>query len=284
MKKGGRLWAGVCLAALLSACAPSPVETEKPVLPSAPTPDPYVNEYAQVDPSGLADGVVRVRYTGGTDARTRVQISREGGEKYNYDVNNAGDWEEYTLTEGDGSYTLKVFEQLEGNRYTPRLTCRLDLTLSDPLAPFLRSSPHVAFAPDSAAAALAAELTRGLETEGEKVEAVFAYVVENLSYDEEKAATVEAGYLPDVDRVLAEGKGICFDYAAVMAAMLRSQGIACKMVVGWAGEQYHAWVETPGEDGEWRRMDPTFFDGGDGSGEIRAYISDDGNYRVRYYY
>ena len=55
-----------------------------------------------------------------------------------------------------------------------------------------------------------------------------------------------------------------------MAAMLRSQNIPCKLVVGFAGEVYHAWISvwSPGKgwvegaiyfDGtDWQLMDPTF--------------------------
>ena len=42
-------------------------------------------------------------------------------------------------------------------------------------------------------------------------------MITNISYDEEKARTVESGYLPDVDETLESGKGICFDYAALNA-------------------------------------------------------------------
>jgi transglutaminase-like putative cysteine protease len=102
------------------------------------------------------------------------------------------------------------------------------------------------------------------------VEAIFNFVVSNLTYDYEKAASVQSGYLPDLDRVLLEKKGICFDYAALMTGMLRSTGVACKLVVGYADSQYHAWISvwTPEGgwidgviffDGEkWQRMDPTF--------------------------
>ena len=38
------------------------------------------------------------------------------------------------------------------------------------------------------------------------------------------------------------GKGICFDYASLMAALLRSQGIPTKLVVGYSGDAYHAWI------------------------------------------
>lgn len=74
------------------------------------------------------------------------------------------------------------------------------------------------------------------------MQAVFDFVTKNFSYDYELAKTVQSGYLPVVDRVLEGKKGICFDYAAVMCAMLRSQNIPCKLVVGYAGTTYHAWI------------------------------------------
>ena len=59
-----------------------------------------------------------------------------------------------------------------------------------------------------------------------------------------------------------------------MTGMLRSQNIPCKLVVGYAGTEYHAWIsvwspETGWIDGaiffngtNWQRMDPTFAAGG----------------------
>lgn len=43
-------------------------------------------------------------------------------------------------------------------------------------------------------------------------------VIENISYDKELAANVSADYLPDIDVTMKTGKGICFDYASLMAA------------------------------------------------------------------
>ncbi len=88
------------------------------------------------------------------------------------------------------------------------------------------------------------------------------------------ARTVKSGYLPDVDKVLERKKGICFDYAAVMTAMLRSLKIPCKLVIGYAGVEYHAWINVYSEDSgwmdgvvffdgkTWRLLDPTFASGG----------------------
>ena len=118
----------------------------------------------------------------------------------------------------------------------------------------------------------------------------------NLTYDKAKASTVKSGYLPVLDDVLAAKKGICFDYAALMTGMLRSQGVPCKLVVGYAGTAYHAWVNVWTEkdgwidgviyfDGTtWQRMDPTFASSSNRSETIMKYIGDGKNYTVKYLY
>ena len=63
-------------------------------------------------------------------------------------------------------------------------------------------------------------------------------------------------YLPDVDSTLSEKKGICFDFAALMCCMLRSQGIPTQLVIGYADACYHAWNRVY-VDGQWRLIDTT---------------------------
>ena len=130
----------------------------------------------------------------------------------------------------------------------------------------------------------------------QKVEAIYDYVVQTLHYDRELAATVQSGYLPVLDQVLARKKGICFDYAALMTGMLRSQGIPCKMVFGYAGTAYHAWISVWTEENgwvdgaiffngtTWQRMDPTFASSGKRSASIMKYIGDGTNYKEKYLY
>jgi len=119
----------------------------------------------------------------------------------------------------------------------------------------------------------------------EKVETIYNYVTTNIKYDYEKAATVQSGYLPDLDHVLKVKKGICFDYAALMTGMLRSQNIPCKLVVGYANTEYHAWIsvyspETGWVDGviyfngvNWQQMDPTFASGGNNDLDKISYTT-----------
>ena len=121
-------------------------------------------------------------------------------------------------------------------------------------------------------------------------------MVNNVTYDTQKASSVTSGYLPNVDETLATGKGICFDYAALMAAMLRSQGVPIKLVLGYTGDAYHAWLSVYSEsegwiegkiyfDGnEWKLMDPTFASTGGNSDTVREYIGNGSNYSAKYLY
>jgi len=176
------------------------------------------------------------------------------------------------------------------------LAAQQDVTLKDEFAPFLRPNQYVDFSASSLAVAKAIELTQGLTDPLEKVEVIYNYVVTNLTYDKDKAATVTSCYLPVLDEILTQGKGICFDYAALMTGMLRSIGIPCKMVFGYAGSAYHAWISVWTEDEgwvqgviffdgtAWQRLDPTFASSAGRSDDIMEFIGDGSNYREKYFY
>lgn len=256
----------------------------------------YSNDKASVDASNLAEGYVMVKYTGGKDVRIKVRITKAGGEHYDYDLNNKGGVETFPLTEGDGTYTISVFENTSGTKYATALSCSVALTLRNDFLPFLYANQYVNFNADSLVTSTAALLLADQTTDLAKVQTVFDYVVDNFTYDYDKAKTVQSGYLPDVDAILQSRKGICFDYAAVMAAMLRGQNIPCKLVVGYAGEIYHAWLNVYIEgvgwvdkviyfDGkDWTLMDPTFTSSGKRSDSIMKYVTDEKNYSQKYAY
>ena len=191
---------------------------------------------------------------------------------------------------------MKVFENTRGTKYAQAYSCSLDLKLTSEFSPFLYSNQYVNFSDDSKVVAKAAELTKGLTTDLDKVTEIYHYVINNITYDYQLAATVASGYLPDVDAVLESGKGICFDYAAVMSSMLRSQNIPCKLIVGYAGTVYHAWINVyiegvgwvdhliyfNGED--WSMMDPTFVSNGKNNPAVLKYVGDGTNYTEKYAY
>ena len=58
-------------------------------------------------------------------------------------------------------------------------------------------------------------------------------------------------YLPDPDRTYSSRNGICYDYASLMCAMLRSQGIPSRLIKGSTPLGYHAWNEVFFEGRGW---------------------------------
>ncbi len=277
-----------------SALAASPPTVPTYLTTSAPGIKENRNGKAVIDYSNTADGYVMVNYTAQTSKRLKVLVTGPVT-KYQYNITQ-DTWTVLPLSDGNGAYKVTVYENVKDNSYASVLSQSLNVTLTDEFAPFLRSNQYVDFeaAPNSIAKAqeLCADMTDPLK----KVEAVYGFVVDNLTYDKQKAATVQSGYLPVLDDVLAAKKGICFDYAALMTGMLRSQGVPCKLVVGYAGTAYHAWIsvwsETDGwiegaiyfNGSTWQRMDPTFASSGKQSQSVMKYIGDGKNYSSKYFY
>lgn len=255
----------------------------------------YENTKASIDATNAAEGYLIVKYIGGKDVRVRVQVIKDGGTTYTYDLNNKGNAETFPLTEGNGSYTIRVLENTDGTKYAIAHSATVNVALRDEFLPFLYANQYVNYTSDSAVVKQAEKLVAGMSTDTEKLTAIYNYVVDNFTYDYDKAATVQSGYIPVIDTVLSTKTGICFDYAAVMAAMLRSQNIPCKLVIGYAGNTYHAWVNVY-VDGEWvdgavfyngtrwSLMDPTFISTGNRGAAATAFVGDVGNYSQKYAY
>ena len=263
--------------------------------PTASGQTTYGNSLVTIDASNSSEGYVMVRYTG-RNPKIKVQISKDGVETYTYNLNSSGNYEVFPLSEGNGSYTIKVFENISGNQYSQAFSQTISVQLANELSPFLYPNQFCSYTASSAAASLADELTKNSSDELSKVADIYNWVINNISYDNDLAATVTSGYLPDVDTVLAKKKGICFDYAAVMTSMLRMEDVPTKLVVGYAGSAYHAWISVYTKengwidniiyfDGNtWKLMDPTFASNGHQSEAIMKYIGDGSNYRTRFTY
>lgn len=245
---------------------------------------------ASIDVSQVEQGYVSIAAT--SQNRLKFQVSK-GDYEYNYDLPNDGTAISCTLSEGDGAYSFTVWENTSGNRYA-ELASVLDyqVNLSDEFQPFIRPSIYCDYDAQSASTQLANNLCEDAQNQGDALHNIYRWIVDNISYDEEKAqALVNAtGYIPSPDETLSSKRGICFDYASLAAAMLRSQGIPCKIVTGTVSPDniYHAWnlVYIDGtwigtgvdvEQNTWTRIDTTF-----AAGSGSNYVGDGTNYTDRY--
>lgn len=223
-----------------------------------------------IDVSNSAQGYVFVKHKKSTK-RLKFRLTR-GSDVYTYDLNGDGEYEVFPLQMGSGGYKAQVFTQAKGTSYTTTSNLSFNVKLSDDLLPFLYPNQYVWYTGDSTAAAAAFEVCAGKTTDVEKANAVYDTLSRTMLYNQILALTVNngAGYLPDVDSVWKKRTGICFDYAAVMACMLRVQGIPTQLVIGHADAAYHAWNNV-WLNGEWVRYDPT---GGATGTRVRAYTEE----------
>ena len=266
----------------------APAMFEVPTPPTAPGTRVNANSNASIDYSNMRDGYITIRFLRNTTRRIMVRIEGPSGVEFVYFLRTDGKFEVFPLSDGNGRYRIRIFENIEGNRYSLAHSAQINVTLADEFAPFLRPNQFVNFNSESKAVAKAAELVEDHDNVLDKTKAIFEFVIRNIKYDFELARTVQSGYVPDIDRVLERGKGICFDYASLMAAMLRSQGIPTRLVIGYAGTAYHAWLDVWSEEegwlnsviffnGEdWTLVDPTF--AAAGSRRALAFIGDGSNY------
>ena len=232
----------------------------------------------EIDTSHGGEGYVAASAKSAENVKIKI-ISPDGAQRF-YNVPNTGLVSYYPLSDGNGRYVIQLMEQIGtepgGDAY--RRVCEevCDATLFDEFQPFLRPSTYVWFSGYSACVNAAAQLCAGESDDDRKIERIRDYVCAQLRYDAALAETEDQSYIRDPDLILARGTGICLDYAALTAAMLRSQGIPAKVVYGGVdrAEGYHAWNMVYSSSRGWFRVDATFAD----NGVEEAYISDDSHY------
>jgi hypothetical protein len=275
--------------------APDRDNSPKVLVDEAPGEKTFDGNGATVDYSNIDQGYVMVKYSGDNN-NIKVQITNTGSDDgtYTYDLNPNGEYQALPLSQGDGNYDVAVYTNIEGNKYAVAAQKTVSMKLSDEFSPFLRPSQYVDFTADSVCVADASELAAGAKSDIGAAEQIFLYVVKNVTYDYDKASTVQSGYLPNVDETIETGKGICFDFASLTVAMLRSQGIPCKLIIGYAGSAYHSWIAIYSKEtgkfaaiieftgDKYNLADPTFTAAGDDADP--NVVGEGDKYQPIYYY
>ncbi len=275
--------------------------TPPPVLmPETPGENAVHNEdetgAGSIDMSRVADGYVAVTCSAETVAKFRVE---KDDYVYDYDLKNNGETEFFPLAAGDGHYAFTIFLNKSGDEYFYFLNGEADVALVSEQTPFLYPNKIIRYTPESNAVSFSYEIAAHASTDLEVIQQVYYWIKDNVTYDEDKVSFVKENtdYLPDVDEVLQNEKGICYDYAALAATMLRANNIPCKLIMGYAnagdGSQIiHAWnliwteeegwiaVKVEANKNTWEFVDLTFAASGDA--EIQELIKDQNNYAEMY--
>lgn len=272
--------------------APPEIIIPKIYSPSSPGTEVFSNELVSVDVSNKNSGYISAKYLG-TNKKVKLQVIK-GDVRYSYDLNSKAQVEIYPLQLGDGDYVIYVGENTSGTKYSMILQESISVKLTNPNLVFLYPNQFVNFNQDSIIVKKTAEICAGKKSDLEKIGAIFIYITDNVTYDKKKAETVSSGYLPNVDDTISTKKGICFDYAALFAAMCRAEGIPTRLITGYVAPNgyYHAWNEVYTNETGWitadiklktigfNLLDSTFYAGSNNKAKIADTFTDNTTYQV----
>lgn len=234
-----------------------------------------------VDKSSLNKGIITVNYE---STKAIVRITK-GNVKYDYNLINGA---QYPLQLGAGTYNVLIAESVADNKYKVISQENIDLKLENENAVFLQSIVLINWDNTTKSVAEAKKLTADVITETDKIKAIYTYITQNVKYNNDKAQTVQTGYIPVLDEVYNESKGICYDYAATFAAMARSEGIITRMVMGYevhSPDVYHAWNQVYLMDSqEWVTIDTTYDAARVQGGQETPMIKDTADYVITQIY
>ena len=126
--------------------------------------------------------------------------------------------------------------------------------VSKPETPYLLNGGSTLW--DTQTEELADDICAGYDTDAEKVQAIYNWMIARLEYDYNYNAIFQ--YF-DVRKTLRTKQGVCFDFSHLFAALCRSQNIPCYAVDGISYKDnsvQHTWNRVY-YDGTWWNMDVT---------------------------
>ena len=251
----GRKRFAICASLILILCAAVVIAAVGLNLPEASGKSVKKDGKMTIDCSNMSQGYVMVKAKQ-SSKRLKVQISTAGA-KLNYDLNSDGEYEVFPLQFGSGKYQISLYENVSGKKYSKEGTVKLNVKMDDELDCFLYPNQYVWYDDKTACVVEAEKLCKGMDSQSDKYKTICSYVTGNFVYDFIKSVTVKPGLLPQIDECWTNRMGICQDLAAMTCAMLRSQGIPARLMIGTVGANtYHAWVVAV-VNGEEKFFDPT---------------------------
>ena len=207
-----------------------------------------------VDANGASNGYFFAAVSSSTNHRLKLRVLKDGT-TLTYDLNTDAAFELFPLQLGDGYYEVVLYENVSGKKYSQEGSVGLYVTLSRSDAAFLVPNQYVNYTQSSECVAMANSLCAG-KSDKEAFDAVCKFMKTSFVYDFIKAINIKPGMLPDIDGSYSKKMGVCQDLSAIMVAMLRTQGIPSRLIIGYADSQYHAWTMTM-INGEETFFDPT---------------------------
>lgn len=253
----GKTRLAICVTLILVICAAIVVVAIGLKLPEATGKTIKKDGKMTIDCSNMSEGYIMVKAKK-SSKKLKVQIATAGA-KLNYNLNGNGEYEVFPLQFGSGKYQIKLYEHVKGKSYSEEGKVKLSVKMPDELSCFLYPNQYVSYDENTACVKQAQEMCKDMSDQTEIYKAVCTYVLQNFVYDYIKSVSVQSmsQQMPDIDGCWENRMGICQDLSALTCAMLRSQGIPARLMIGTVGSNtYHAWVVAV-VNGEEKFFDPT---------------------------
>ena len=151
------------------------------------------------------------------------------------------------LTYGVTSYNITVvtsmtYEPTGSECSSKKAELTFKPTTVSETGPFLFSAGEVIYDENMMFIKKAKEIASTCSNDFEKVEKMQAWLTSYMTYKQEED-TPNLIYQCDLEKIYNRKTGVCYDYAVILAAMLRSQGIPCKLAIGYYDGVGHVWTE-----------------------------------------
>ena len=253
----GKTRLAICVTLILVICAAIVVVAIGLKLPEATGKTMKKDGKMTIDCSNMSEGYIMVKAKK-SSKKLKVQIATAGA-KLNYNLNGDGEYEVFPLQFGSGKYQVKLYEHVKGKSYSEEGKVKLSVKMPDELSCFLYPNQYVNYNENTACVKEAQAMCKDMTDQGEIYKTVCSFVLKNFIYDYIKSVSVQSmsQQMPDIDGCWDNRMGICQDLSAMTCAMLRSQGIPARLMIGTVGANtYHAWVVAV-VNGEERFFDPT---------------------------
>jgi hypothetical protein len=188
----------------------------------------------------LESGFISV--TNGTSEPVKILIKKDN-EKYYYNIQKKSAEINLPLQMGNGNYTIKVYVK-KGDNYTCTKEKTINLNLANENTVYLNSIQLIDFEKEGFIENISEIFDDTLER-NEKIEEIYEYIKNKYRYDRRKFRKLSNNYIPDPLEILDTNRGICYDFSSLFAAILRSENIECKLVMGYTEntDVFHAWNE-----------------------------------------
>ncbi|GAA0730918.1 hypothetical protein GCM10008905_32750 [Clostridium malenominatum] len=238
---------------------------------------------SNIDKSQLNSGIVSVDYKYQKDVSAKVMISK-GNKSYTYNLKSNN---RFPLQFEDGEYTISILENVAGNKYKVVKKEKVTVNLTNKNEVFLQSIQIINWNKDMDPIKKAKELTKDIKDDKEKVKVIYNYIINNVSYDYNKAKNLPVDYVSSIEDTMKTSLGICYDYSVLLAAMLRSIDIPTKLIMGYKNDikAYHGWNQVYLKDiGKWVTIDTTYDSIKKGNKESVSMIKNDRDYLVEKQY